>query len=470
MNRSGLAKSGEFLRTLGPYSASMIIVGTITGTGIFIFVSNVGSLLVKPSLILIAWATGGLIALSGSFCLAELAAAYPKTGGIYIFLRNAFGTFVAFEYGWANLLIMRVGSYSIQALAFAQFTCDFFSWNAQKVQKPLAIGAIGLICGINMLGIKWGSIVQNILTSVKIISLLLIVCVGVAVSIGLLQNHSTEVAGNIIAMPDQSILVLFGLALVAIMWSFGGWEETTFIAEEIKNPEKNLPLSLIGGLMVCVILYLLINSAYLLILSPGEFANSEGYTAALALEHVFGAWGRRLISLLLMVSTFVAVNALILTSARIAYATGCDNAFFHWFAKNNSYTKTPVRGLFIQFILGGVAIIILNNPYKLLMFTAFAYWLFSALIPISLYRLRQTEPHVNRPFLTWLYPISPFLFLLASVLMMIAVIHNDILNWRIQEKNIILNPPTSVMSMVILALGAIAFMFQRFLKKNQNNK
>ena len=468
MNKSGLANSREFLRTLGPYSASMIIVGTITGTGIFLFVSNVGSLLAKPPLILAAWAAGGLIALSGSFCLAELAAAYPKTGGIYVFLHKAFGPFIAFEYGWANLLIMRVGSYSIQALAFAQFTSDFFLWDAQKVQKPIAIGAIGLICGINMLGIRWGSFVQNTLTSVKIISLLVIVCVGIAVGAGLLQTHSTAVAIDIATIPDQSIVVLFGLALVAIMWSFGGWEETTFIAEEIKNPERNLPRSLIGGLMACVILYLLTNLAYLLILSPGEFANSEGHTAALALQRVFGEWGRRLISLLLMISTFVAANALILTSARIAYATGCDNAFFHWFARNNSYTKTPIRGLLVQFLLGGIAIVMMNNPYKLLLFTAFAYWLFSALIPISLFRLRHTEPHVNRPFRTWLYPFSPILFLLASVLMMVAVIHNDIINWKIQEKSIFLNPPTAAMSILILGLGAVVFMFQKFLKTKQS--
>jgi basic amino acid/polyamine antiporter, APA family len=445
----------------------MIIVGTITGTGIFLFVSKVGGLLAKPSLILAAWATGGLIALTGSFCLAELAAAYPKTGGIYIFFRKAFGSFVAFEFGWANLLIMRVGSYSIQALAFAQFTSDLFSLDAQKIQKPLAIGIIGLIAGINMLGIKWGSIIQNILTSIKITSLILIVTVGVMVGAGLLQTHGTIDTGIIIPVTDQSIIVLFGLALISIMWSFGGWEETTFIAEEIKNPEKNLPLSLIGGLMVCVILYLLINTAYLLILSPGEFASSGEHTAVLALERVFGGWGRRVISLLLMVSTFVAVNALILTSARIAYATGCDNIVFHWAAKKNSYTNTPIRGLFIQFVLGSIAIIILNNPYKLLMFTGFAYWLFSSLIPIALIRLRKTDPYINRPFKAWFYPISPFLFLLASILMMIAVINNDIINWKIQEKNLFLNPPTSAMSIVIMGLGAIVFILQRFLKKNQ---
>jgi APA family basic amino acid/polyamine antiporter len=463
LKNSNSGERKEFIRTLGPFSASALIVGSIIGTGIFFYVSDVGNLLRIPPLILSAWAIGGIIALVGSFCLSELASTYPKTGGIYIYLQKAFGPFIAFEYAWAKFFIMRVGSLSIQAVAFAQFTAEFFSIEVHNIQKPVAIGALAFICGINVLGVRWGSFTQNALTTIKILSLIFLIFIGIAFSIGLLNNSNHEAFITTTETSSRSVYVLYGLALIAIMWTFGGWDESTFVAEEIIRPERNIPISLIGGLLTCIILYLLTNAAYLAVLGPDEFASSGGRTATLFLDRAIGSWAKRILSIILMISTFGAANGLILTSARIIYATGRDNKIFHWFAKTHPLTKTPVRGLIVQFILGSIAIMVVDNPFKLVIFTGFAYWAFSALVPVALVILRKKDPQRPRPFRALLYPVSPVLFFLASLIMMGAVIKDDITKLSI-SKDLFADPPTTLVSLVIFIAGMLVFFGQRIKK------
>jgi len=460
---SNSGEKKEFIRTLGPFSASALIVGSIIGTGIFFYVSDVGNLLRNPPLILSAWAIGGIIALVGSFCLSELAATYPETGGTYIYFRKAFGPFIAFEYAWAKFFIMRVGSLSIQTMAFAQFAAEFFSVEVHKIQKPVAIGALAFICGINILGVRWGSFTQNILTLLKILSLILLILIGIAVSIGLLNNSHPEPVITITEPSARSVYVLYGLALVAIMWTFGGWDESPFVAEEIIRPERNIPISLIGGLLTCVILYVLTNAAYLTVLGPDQFASSGGRTATMFLEQAVGIWAKRILSIILMISTFGAANGFVLTSGRIIYATGRDNKVFHWFAKTHHLTKTPVRGLIAQFILGSTAIMVMDNPFKLVIFTGFAYWAFSSLVPVALVILRRKDPQRPRPFRALLYPVSPVLFFLASLIMMGAVIKNDITKLSMSS-DLLSNPPTTLVSLVIFIAGILVFFGQRIKK------
>ncbi len=463
MTDTNSGEKKEFIRTLGPFSAGALIVGSIIGTGIFFYVSDVGNLLRNPPLILSAWAIGGIVALVGSFCLAELAATYPETGGTYVYLRRAFGPFIGFEYAWAKFFIMRVGSLSIQTMAFAQFAAEFFSVEVHKIQKPVAIGILAFICGINILGVRWGSFTQNVLTTLKILSLLLLIMIGAAVSIGLLSNN---VSGTVTVTPEpqtRSVYVLYGLALIAIMWTFGGWDESPFVAEEIIKPERNIPISLIGGLLTCVILYVLTNAAYITVLGPDDFASSGGRTATLFLERSVGDWARRILSVILMISTFGAANGFVLTSGRIIYATGRDNRIFHWFAKTHHITKTPVRGLIVQFLLGSTAIMIMDNPFKLVIFTGFAYWAFSSLVPLALVILRRRDPQRPRPFRALLYPVSPVLFFMASLIMMGAVIRNDITKWSM-SRDLFTDPPTTLVSLVIFVAGIIVFFSQRIKK------
>lgn len=419
----------EFRRILGPWSTSALIAGSMIGTGIFIFVFPVAERLPTRAAILTAWVVGALVASCGALCLAELAAAYPQTGGIYVFLRRAYGPSVGFLYSWAKFLIMRPGSLAIMAVAFAGFCMDFLGLGPQSppwTQKALAIGTVAALTAINIVGVRAGGGVQNVLTTVKVFCLVAIVGIGVSFGLGLLESHPVTIEPA--ARPQGPLLLLFGAALIPIMWTFGGWDESPFVAEEVRNPERNLPLSILAGLWMVAVLFVLVNAAYLAILTPAELAGSGMDTAPLAMERALGGGARKLISLALMICTFGAANGLALTGGRIAYATGRDQAIFRWFAHVHPRTKTPARSLVVQAVLVTAAILIFENPFQLLLYTGLAYWVFSALTAAAVMVMRKRDPQKDRPFRVWGYPITPILFVAASVGMAVSVVVADTRN------------------------------------------
>ena len=230
------------------------------------------------------------------------------------------------------------------------------------------------------------------------------------------------------------------------MWAFGGWDDSPFVAEEVRNPERNLPLSILGGLGVVAVLYVLVNAAYLAILTPAELAGSGMDTAPLAMERALGRGGRKLIALALMICTFGAANGFAMTGGRIAYATGKDHALFRWFGHLNPRTKTPVRGLVVQAGLVTVTILIFDNPFQLLLYTSLAYWAFSALTAAAVFVMRKRDPQRERPFRVWGYPVVPILFIAASVGMAVSVI--------------VKYTPNALITLAIMAVGAVVYVVQ----------
>jgi amino acid transporter len=445
-------KGGEFRRVLGPWSTSALIAGCIIGTGIFFFVSDVAVRLPSRTAILAAWVVGAAIASCGALSLAELAAAYPQTGGIYVFLCRAFGPFVGFLYSWAKFLIMQVGTFAILAVAFSGFFADFLGLDPEssgEVKKAVSIGVIIILTGINIAGLRGGATVQNVLTALKILCLLAIVGIGAAFALGLLTSHLVAVKPA--PQAEGSFLLLFGAALIPTMWTFGGWEESPFVAEEVRNPERNLPLSILGGLWTVAVLYVLVNAAYLAILSPAEMAGTAGATATVAMERALGGGARRLLNVALMLSTIGAANGFALTGGRIAYAVGRDQALLRWFAHTHPGTKTPVRGLAVQGILVILAILALENPFTLLLYTGMAYWGFAALTGMAVMVLRRRDPLRKRPFRVWAYPLTPILFIAAALGMAVSVIAADVNN---KTRN-------GLAAAIILAVGAIVYGIQR---------
>ncbi|UCG46557.1 MAG: amino acid permease [Phycisphaerales bacterium] len=441
------ADSTEFRRVLGPWSAGALIAGSIIGTGIFIFVSGVAGRLPSRPAIIVAWTLGAMVASCGALCLAELAAAYPQTGGIYVFLRRSYGPAVAFMYSWAKFLIMRPGSLGIMAVAFAGFCAAFIGVGSVAnpwVERAIAIGSVLVLTGINVVGVRTGAVVQNVLTAVKILCLMAIIVVAGAFAVGVLSAHPVEVEPA--EPPTGSFVVLFGAALIAIMWTFGGWDESPFVAEEVRNPERNLPLSILGGLWIAALLFVLVNAAYLAILSPAEMAGSGIRTAPLAMERAVGGGANKALTLALMISTFGAANGLALTGGRIAYATGRDQPLFRWFASTSPRTKTPIRSLSFQAVLTIAAILVFGNPLKLLFYTGLAYWLFAGLSAGAVVILRGREPDRKRPFRVWGYPVLPALFIVACGVMGVSVIVTD--------------RPNAIVTVCILAVGAVAYFIQ----------
>ena len=413
----------ELRRALGPWSASSLIAGAMIGTGIFIFVADVAARLPSRPWILAAWVAGALIASCGALSLAELAAAYPQTGGIYVFLHRAYGAPVAFLYSWAKFLIMRPGTLGILTLAFGTFALELVGAGKDAppwLGKAVATGAVVALTALNIIGVRAGARVQNVLTAAKIFALVAVIGVGAAFAVGLLKTH--EVAITPKPAQDGSLLLLFGTALIPVMWAFGGWDESPFVAEEVRDPERNLPRSILGGLWTVALLFVLANAAYLAILSPAEMAATMGRTATLAMERALGSGARRILSAALVVSTFGAANGYALTGGRIACATGRGQALFRLLAHVNPRTRTPARSLVVQAVLAIAALWVFPHPFQLLLYTGLAYWLFAGLTAMAVIVLRHHDPHVPRPFRVWGYPVTPLLAALAALGMVVAVV------------------------------------------------
>jgi APA family basic amino acid/polyamine antiporter len=441
----------HFRRTLGPWSASALVAGSMIGTGIFYFVSPVAERVPDRGGILAVWVVGAGIASCGALCVAELAATYPQTGGVYVYLRRAFGAPIAFLYAWAKFLIMRVGSLAIPALAFADFTTTLFGLpeSAQDTtRRPIALGVIVAVTAINAAGVRAGSWVQNVCTAAKVLALGAVAGIGAAVALGALVPLETPpVALPPAVSTNGQAWVLVAAALLPVMWTFGGWDESPFVADEIREPERNLPLSVLGGLWGVALLFVLVNAAYLAILSPAELAASSGQTAALAMERAVGPAARVPLLVALMISVLGAANGLALTGGRIAYAVGRDHATFRWLGHLHPRTRTPVRGLVLQAGLASIAITVMAHPIDLLLYTGVAYWLFCALTASALLVLRRTDRARPRPFRVWGYPATPLAFVVASLALALAAT--------------VENPRNLVATVIILAIGALVYGVER---------
>lgn len=440
----------EFQRTLGPWSAGALVAGSMIGTGIFFLVGDVAARVPGYEGVIAAWVAGAAIASTGALSLAELASAYPEAGGLYIYIRRAFGSAAGFLYIWAKFLIMRPGSFAILAVAFATFMIDFLglgSSAAELMREPIAIGVIVLLTVINIIGVRAGATVQNVLTAIKVLCVLAIIGIGLSYGAGLLEGYTVQVDPT--PAPKGSFLVLSLAALIPVMWTFGGWDESPFVAEEVRDPERNLPLSILGGLWLVALLYVAANAAYLAVLSPGEMAATSGKTATVAMQRALGPGASRALALVLMVSTFGAANGLALTGARLAYAGGRREPFMQWLGHLHVATRTPVRSLAVQGVLAVAAVLIFREPMQLLLYTGLAYWAFAALSTAAVFVMRWKDPERERPFRVWGYPVTPAIFILASLGMAAAVIYQ--------------HPVNAAVAAGICAAGGIVYLIQHSL-------
>jgi amino acid transporter len=419
------------------------------GTGIFFFVSPVAQHLHTGRAILSAWLVGTLIAACGALCLAELAAAYPKSGGVYVYMREAFGPLVAFLYMWAYFLIIRVGNLAILALAVVLFLSDFLGIShasVESVQRPLAFAVVAAVTALNVYGVRAAGNTQIVLTMLKLSSLVAIIAVALLFAGGVLGPHPIALQPAPAAAVKTS-WVAFSAALIPIMWTLGGWDEATYAAEEIRDPERNLPLAVLGGLLSVALLYVLVNVAYLTVLSADEVAASGTETALLAMRRALGESAPTLLSLALMISALGSANAVTLSGARIAYASGRDHVMLRWATKLNPRTNTPVRSLIAQAVFTCVVIGAFHDPYSLLLYTAVAYWLFSALLGVAVIVLRRREPQRARPFHAPAYPWVAVVFGAAGTAMAVAAA--------------VESPGDALMTLLLLLAGTGAFWIQR---------
>lgn len=395
--------SGDLKRQLGFWDSVAINVGVIIGVGIFRTPGEVAGYLNSSPLILIAWVLGGLVTMIGVLCYAELSSCLPHTGGTYVYLREAYGRFVGFLFGWMEFSIMRAASIAAVAYILVSYLGHFIPW-AGGNEKAAAMLAISFFTFLNILGIQIGTGVQNLLTFLKIASIL------VMTFLMFYLTKTPASAGMPLASASWGSL---GPALIPILFSYGGWHQSTFMSGEFSDTKKALPLSLIMGALIVMGVYVFMNAAYLHVLTPGEMTQSKAIASDI-FQRFFGAAGNAIVTTVVLISASGALNSTILTGGRIPFAVAKDYPRFKILAHIEPRFGTPMRSLMLNALWASL-LVLWGNFEQLLFFFSFANWLFFGLAGISVFLLRKKTAHPEN-FVMFGYPFVPVLFTLSSFL------------------------------------------------------
>jgi basic amino acid/polyamine antiporter, APA family len=395
-------------RQLGLFDAMSIMVGIVVGVGIYESPPAVAANVSGPAALLLVWALGGALALVGALCYAELAAAYPRSGGDYVYLTRAYGSWIGFLYGWAELLVIRTGSIGAMAFVFADYMTRLARLGSRA---PLVYAAIlvGLLSLVNALGVREGKWAQNVLTVTKVLGLCTIGVVGLMAPLGGDPRP-----------PGAPGSGSFALAMIFVLWTYGGWNESAYIAAEVKRPRSNVPRSLLLGTGVVTLVYVGINSVFVYCLGFEGLRASQA-VAADVLVTPFGSSGEKLMVIFVALSAMGAVNGQIFTGARIGYALGSDHPALSRLGRWNVKFGTPVWALVAQGLVSLALILVLgsrNGFETLVKYTAAVFWFFFLLTGVSLFVLRSRDRERPRPYVVVGYPVTPLLFCASSAYML----------------------------------------------------
>jgi len=415
----GGTTSGQagLVRRLGAWDGALITAGAMLGSGIFLTTGDIARRLPQGGLILLLWGVGGLVTLAGALCYAELGAMFPRSGGQYHFLKEAYGRFWGFLFGWTSFLVIMSGGIATIAVGFGEYLgafIPFFStqhilwrvgsrgwtWSVSGGQFAGAL-AITFHTAINYAGLREGAFVQNAITLLKVAALVGLAVVGLAV-------RPTAALALLAPVPSSGLVAGLALGMVAVLWTFDGWYVLTFSAGEVREPGRNLPRGLLVGSLAVMGLYLIINVVYLRALPVSEIGQSTRIAEAAA-SALFGPSGSRIISLSVLLATFGCLASNVLCCARIYLPMAEDGLFFRSLAYVHPRTHTPTRSLVAQGVWS--VVLALSGTYEqLYTWVVFAGVLFHAGCGMAVFVLRKTRPHAPRPYRAWGYPWIPGLF------------------------------------------------------------
>ncbi len=412
---NGAASSAPALkRQIGLYAATAITVGSIIGSGIFRSPHSVAQELTSAPLMLFAWIVGGALSLCGSLVLAELAVKHPETGGLYVFIRRAFGDRLGFVFGWASLSVIKPTVIASIASVFAIYFCEALGL-PKGSQFAAGAVAILLLTFVNWLGVKEGTGTQTVLTTLKVAGIL-----GLCAAAFLLPHGGPPagVAGTEGAAPHPLMLALV-LAMIPILFAYDGWTDSTYVAGEIVNPRRTMPIAILLGTVIVVGVYVLTNLAYFAVLSPVEMASVEAVGSE-TMRRVLGEWGGRALAVLVAVSTFGTVSASILTGPRVTLAMASDGLFWRRAAHLDARRGTPDLALWLQAALSIVWLWFAQGFEDVSGWFVTTSWLFYGLTIAAVFVERKREKRgtaVSDSYRTPLYPVTPILFILSTVLL-----------------------------------------------------
>ena len=426
-----------YARRLGLFSATMAVVGGIVGGGIFRTPAAVAQRTGSPELALGAWILGGVVALIGAFCFGELGYRRPRAGGGYVYLREAWGQLPAFLYGWALLLVIATGAIAAVAVTFADYALALAGLPAQ-LSPSVAVGAIVLLAGINYVGVAPGAVTVNVLTVLKLVALAAVIAVGLAVAVPVQPSTApTPAVGG-------PWLLTLGAALVPILFTYGGWQQTNFIAEEIVAPERTLPRALVLGVLIVIAVYLLANLAYLRVLGPDGLARSTA-PAADTMRVVLGPAGGTFIAAGIAVSTFGFLDLVILVTPRVLQAMAADGVFFPSLAELHPRFRTPTRAIVLE-AAWAIVLTVSGTFGQLVDYVSFGDWIFFGLTVAGLSRLRALDARLGRPpappgIRVPGYPWTPIVFVAAAALVVVSAVYGNPANAAIGTGLLLLGIP-----------------------------
>ena len=412
---------GERLpRHLGLWSAVAVLIGSTIGSGIFRVPATVAGRLQYPGPVFLAWVIGGLIALFGALTLAELAGALPRSGGVFAYILEAFGPLPAFLFGWSELTVIRASALGAIATIFAEYLGRFILLTPVQVRWVAAV-AVVLVGLLNYLGVNRAAVLMNLATVAKYAALAALVMLAFTAGQGG-ASHFSPAWGPGISMS------LIATALIAIMWTYDGWADLSFIGGEVKNPGRTLPMALIVGTAGILLIYLLLNVAYVYLVPLSQMARSP-LIAATAAEQIplLGRSAGAAISAVVMLSCFSTLIGSMMTGPRIFFAMADRGLFFQSIARVSPRFNSPSVAIWLATGLG-VVYVLLNDFQQLADKFILGIWPFYALAVGAVFALRRARPDLPRPYRTWGYPVVPLLFLLASVGMVVNALWTDPIN------------------------------------------
>lgn len=433
-----------YARRLGLFSGTMAVIGGIVGAGIFRTPAAVAQRVPSSGAALGAWVVGGVVALIGAFCFAELGQRRPRAGGGYVYLRETWGALPAFLYGWALLLVIATGAIAAVAVTFADYALALGGFS-KRFTVPVAIGAIAVLSTVNYLGVKPAAVTQNLFTLLKLAALAALIVIGLG------ATPLPAAAASTAPAPAGSLIASIGIALTPILFTYGGWQQTNFIAEEIVDAERTLPRALVFGVAAVVVVYLLANLAYLRVLGHAGLAATTAPAADL-MKARLGPTGGALIAAGIAVSTFGFLNLVILVTPRVLQAMAADGVFFPRLARLHPRYRTPAAAILVQAAWAG-ALTLTGTFGQLVDYVAFGDWIFFGLTVAGLFRYRARDralgvkPPVGA-FRIPGYPWTPGLFVVAAAYVVVSAV--------------LASPRNALIGFGLLALGLPVYGYWRW--------
>jgi basic amino acid/polyamine antiporter, APA family len=473
-----VSESRDLVRALSLRDAIALLVGTVIGTGVFFKAAPMAQLLGSPWMVLLAWIAAGVLSLAGALTYAELGAMFPRAGGDYVFLREAYGDFPAFMFGWTNFAVITTTGLAAIATGFASFLSALIPldaiWAARDIhllgqtihwtfgaQQVVAVAAILVFCAINTARVSTGGATQSLLTLAKFIG------IGAIVVGAFFFSHTRSMGNFALLSPEITVgaappnyaatgntitsaltLTSFGAAMIAALWAFQGWSNMTMVAGEIENPRRNVPLGLIYGMLIVLGVYVLTNFAYFYALPFSEVANSNSTAfrsalpvAAKAAQSFLGSAGGKIISISFLVSVMGSLNGIVIMNARVPFAMARDGIFFPKLGELNKH-QVPSRAIWIEGLLG--CILALSGTFdQITTASVFAVWIFFALTAAAVFVLRWKRPNTERPYRVLGYPVLPGLFVAVAVWLLVNTLRT--------------NPVESGAGLLLIAIGLPIF-------------